>query len=165
MKPFETIASDWALLPVSESSARPLDIKTEFNAGAKPSLAAEGYSTRTPYRMTENAILSDDQATITFCSTIVMRRTGFQGDQSSSRIPTNNLQGRRIAIAVSSESIWHENRPSIEVHECRALGRAVLNKVIPNAKFPSCHLVGDNPLSSYCFYPLLVTFLPHCATL
>lgn len=68
--------------------------------------------------MTENAILSDDQATITFCSTIVMRRTGFQGDQSSSRIPTNNLQGRRIAIAVSSESIWHENRPSIEVHEC-----------------------------------------------
>jgi hypothetical protein len=38
MKPFETIASDWALLQVSESSARPLDIKTEFNVGAKPRL-------------------------------------------------------------------------------------------------------------------------------
>lgn len=40
----------------------------------------------------------------------------------------------------------------------RALGRAVLNKVIPNARFPSWHLVGDNPLSSYCFLPAVSDF-------
>lgn len=131
-KPFETIASDWALLQVSGSSARPLDIKAEFNARAKPSLAAAGYSTRIPYRMTADGECrfagrsSDNYLLFDTC----YAPDGFSGgpvltqnpDRSYSvagiRVGNQVWQGRRVAIAVSSESIWREIRPCIEVQEC-----------------------------------------------
>ena len=132
-KPFETIASDWALLQVSGSSARSLNIKAEFNARAKPSLAAAGYSTRTPYRMTADREChfvgqsSDNYLLFDTC----YAPDGFSGgpilvqnpDKQSYlvagiRVGNQVWQGRRIAIAVSSESIWREIRPCIEMQEC-----------------------------------------------
>jgi len=132
-KPFETIASDWALLQVSETSARPLDIKTEFSARAKPTLAAAGYSTQIPYRMTADkecyfaARSSDNYLLFDTCHApdgfsggpILVQNPDTQSYLVAGIHVANQVwQGRRIAIAISSESIWREIRPCIEMHEC-----------------------------------------------
>lgn len=132
-KPFETIASDWALLQVSGSSVRPLDIKDAFNAGAKLTLAAAGYSTRIPYRMTADrecyfaARSSDNHLLFDTCRApdgfsggpILVQNPDTQSYLVAGIHVANQVwQGRRIAIAVSSESIWREIRPCIEMHEC-----------------------------------------------
>ncbi len=130
-RPFETIASDWALLQVTGSSARPLDIRGEFNTRVKPSLATAGYSTRTPYRMTgdrewhfvgrssDNFLLFDTcDAPDGFSGGPILVQNRQSYSVAGIRVGNQVWQGRRIAIAVSSESIWREIRPCIEADEC-----------------------------------------------
>src|SRR5262245_11011904 len=55
MKPFETLASDWALLQVAgdaRPATRPLAVKREVRSIAGSNLMTAGFSGRTPYRMT-----------------------------------------------------------------------------------------------------------------
>ena len=130
-RPFETIASDWALLQISGSGVRPLTVKGAFNAEAI--LAAAGYSARTPYRMTGDGKChfvgrsSDNYLLFNTC----YAPDGFSGGpilvQSADRqsylvagihVGNQVWQGHRIAIAVSSENIWREIRPCIEMQEC-----------------------------------------------
>ena len=133
MRAFETIASDWALLQVSGSSVRSLDINGALITETNRNLAVAGYSTRTPYRMTADNECHfvgrsiDNRLLFDTCHA----PDGFSGgpilvlnpDRQSYRIAGIHVanqawQGRRIAIAVSSESIWREIRPCIERQEC-----------------------------------------------
>jgi protease YdgD len=137
LRPYETLASDWALLSISgelHSTTQSLDFAQVMGPTPALNLMAAGYSKRTPYRMTADRQChfvgrSDDRGLL-FSSCQVPE--GFSGgpllvenvDKHSFSIAGINVgnqvwRGRPLAIAISAEAIWREIKPCIANQECQ----------------------------------------------
>lgn len=136
LKPFETLASDWALMLVSSDRrmpTRPLAIAPDVRAAPEISLMSAGYSGRRPHRMTgdqgcqfvsrssDNGLLFDNcYAPEGFSGGPLLVANADKQSYSVAGIHVGNQawQGRPVAIAVSAEAIWREIRPCVEDHDC-----------------------------------------------
>ena len=136
-RPYDTLASDWALLSIageSQPSTQPLDIAHDVNPTPIMNLMTAGYSRRTPYRMTadrqcyfvgrsgDSGLLFDScQVPEGFSGGPVLVENADKHSFSVAGIHVGNQawQGRSLAVAVSSEVIWREIEPCIVNHECQ----------------------------------------------
>lgn len=136
-RPFETLASDWALLLVSgdpQSTAQPLNIARYVNPTPAMHLMTAGYSGRTPYRMTADHrchfVGRSSDGGVIFDSCYVPE--GFSGapvlvqdadnhSYSVAGIHVGNQawQGKSVSVAISTEAIWREIEPCITKQECQ----------------------------------------------
>ncbi|HET9717877.1 MAG TPA: trypsin-like serine protease [Pseudolabrys sp.] len=136
LKPFESIANDWALLQVSGESrgrARPVRVAQQTQPSETRVMTA-GYSGRTPFKMTadtgcsligrssDRALLFDScAAPHGFSGGPVLVKAADQRSVSVLGIHVGNQawETRPFAIAVSAEKIWPEIRACLEQHRCR----------------------------------------------
>ena len=136
LKPFELLASDWALMLVSSdrrAQTRPLAIASEVRPAPEISLMSAGYSGRRPHRMTgdqgcqfvgrssDNGLLFDNcYAPEGFSGGPLLVESADKQSFAVAGIHVGNQawKGRPVAIAVSAEAIWREIRPCIEDHDC-----------------------------------------------
>ena len=135
MRPYETLANDWALLSLARephATTKPLSITQD--ASPVSNLMTAGYAKRSPYRMTadqqchfvgrsENSGLLFDscQAPEGFSGGPVLVKNADNHSFSVAGIHVGNqaFQGRQIAISISSDAIWHAIRPCIENRDCQ----------------------------------------------
>jgi protease YdgD len=136
LKPFESLASDWALMLVSgarNAPARPLAIASEVRPAPETSLMSAGYSGRRPHRMTgdqgcrfvgrssDNGLLFDNcYAPEGFSGGPLLVENADKQSYSVAGIHVGNQawEGHSVAIAVSAEVIWREIRPCVENNDC-----------------------------------------------
>jgi protease YdgD len=136
LKPFETLASDWALMLVSSDRraiTRPLAIAQQISPTPEISLMTAGYSGRRPHRMTadqgcqfvgrsgDNGLLFDNcYAPEGFSGGPLLVENADKQSYSVAGIHVANQawHGRAVAIAISAEVIWREIRPCVEDHDC-----------------------------------------------
>lgn len=137
LRPFESFASDWALLSISsetQPATQPLEIARQVNSTPAPNLMTAGFSSRTPYRMTadhechivgrsrDGGLLYDScQAPEGYSGGPLLVQNADKQSFSVAGIHVGRQawQGRSVTIAVSAEKIWHEIKPCIENHECQ----------------------------------------------
>ena len=136
LKPFETIANDWALLLVSSeqrSAVRPLAIAQNINPSSGLGVMTAGFSGLTPHRMTadqrcrfvgrsgDSGLLFDNcHAPQGFSGGPVLIENPDKQSYSVAGIHVGNQawQGRPVAIAISAETIWREIKPCVVDQEC-----------------------------------------------
>jgi protease YdgD len=137
LRPYETLASDWALLLISgepSAATRPLDIEQHINPAKAPNLMAPGYAKQTPYRMTADRQChfvgrsSDRGLLFDSCNVFegysggpVLIQNPGKHSVSVAGIHVGNQvwQGRPIAVAISSEAIWREIKSCLMSKECK----------------------------------------------
>jgi hypothetical protein len=134
LKPYDTLAYDWALLLIDGTpQAHPLDLVQSVKSDAVLNFMTAGYSKLMPYRMTadrqchlvgrtdDNAILFDScKAPQGFAGGPVLFKTDDSHSVSVAGIHVGNQvwQGLSLAVAISSEGIWRAIKPCIVYDEC-----------------------------------------------
>jgi protease YdgD len=134
-RPYETLASDWALLSVSGQqnlTAHPLKLSQSVDA-AESHLMTAGYSHRIPYLMTadrhchlvgrsqEHSFLYDScqaPAGYSGAPVFVSAADGRTVSIAGIHVANQLWQAETIAIAISIESIWQKIKPCVEDNEC-----------------------------------------------
>jgi protease YdgD len=137
LRPYETLAHDWALLEFASPpniTARPLSIAQDVSPTAKMNLMTAGYAKQTPYRMTadrqchfvgraeESGLLFDScQAPEGFSGGPVLVKNSDNHSFSVAGIHIGNQvwQGKVLAISISSDAIWSAIKPCIENQQCQ----------------------------------------------
>lgn len=133
-RPYETLASDWALLSISgQPTTRPLDISQPYNT-AESLLMTAGYSHQTPYAMTadrqcrfvgrshDGSLIYDTcHAPAGFSGAPVIVSNADKRSHSIVGIHVANQvwQAQSIAIAIPIEVILREIEPCIKDHNCQ----------------------------------------------
>jgi V8-like Glu-specific endopeptidase len=133
-RPYETLASDWALLSISgEPTTRPLDV-SQFHGTTESHLMTAGYSHQTPYAMTadrrcrfvgrshdESFLFDSCQAPAGFSGAPVIVSNADKRSYSIAGIHVANQvwQAQAIAIAIPIEAIWREIKPCVNDHKCQ----------------------------------------------
>jgi V8-like Glu-specific endopeptidase len=135
-KPFETRASDWALLQVATDARpamKPVPLAREVDLTEQTRLMTGGYSKRRQHKMSADkecylvGSSSDEKILFDSCQT----PDGFAGGPIIARSPDRQSyvvlgihvggqvwQGKPIGIAVSAAAIWPEIRACVEEHQC-----------------------------------------------
>lgn len=134
-RPYETLASDWALLSISgqpQPTAR-LDI-SQLRDTTESYLMTAGYSHRTPYTMTgdrhcrfvgrshdESFLFDSCQAPAGYSGAPVLVQNADKRSFSIAGIHVANQvwQTQAIAIAIPIEVIWREIKPCVKDHQCQ----------------------------------------------
>jgi protease YdgD len=133
-KPYETLASDWALLSVSgQPTVRPLDVSRLHDTAELPLMTA-GYSHRIPYTMTadrhcrfvarardESFLYDSCQAPAGYSGAPVLVPNADKRSFSIAGIHVANQvwQTQAVAIAIPIEAIWREIEPCVKDHQCK----------------------------------------------
>lgn len=137
LRPFETLASDWALLSISPQQKSPIDtpyLSPGDNPTAASTLMTGGYSHRTPYAMTADRhcrlVGRSHDSKLLFDS--CKAPSGYSGAPvlvANTGKPSFSVVGIHVAdqvfrkgtvaIAIPIEVIWHEIKPCIEYNQCQ----------------------------------------------
>jgi protease YdgD len=133
-KPYETLASDWALLSITgQPSVRPLDVSQIHGAIESPLMTA-GYSHRISYAMTadrncrlvgrshdEGFLYDSCQTPAGYSGAPVLVQNADKRSFSIAGIHVANQvwQAQAIAIAIPIEAIWREIEPCVKDHQCQ----------------------------------------------
>ena len=137
LRPYKTLASDWALLSISaqqQSTINTPHILPGDNPTAASTLMTGGYSQRTPYAMTADRHCRlvgrsrDGRLLFDSCKA----PSGYSGAPvlvANAGKPSFSVVGIHvadqvfrtgaIAIAIPIEVIWHEIKPCIQYHQCQ----------------------------------------------
>jgi protease YdgD len=137
LRPYETLAHDWALLEIANSvkmTTQPLSIAQDVSPSAIMNLMTAGYAKRTPYRMMadrqchfvgraeDNGLLFDScEAPEGFSGGPVLVENTDNHSFSVAGIHVGNQvwQGKVLAISISSDAIWRAIKPCIENKACQ----------------------------------------------
>jgi protease YdgD len=137
LRPYETLAHDWALLEIAKPlkmTTRPLSMAQDVSATAIMNLMTAGYAKRTPYRMTadrqchfvgrteESGLLFDScESPEGFSGGPVLVENADHHSFSVVGIHIGNQvwQGKVLAISISSDAIWRAIKPCIENKACQ----------------------------------------------
>lgn len=137
LRPYETLASDWALLSISaqqQSTINPPHISPGDDPTVASALMTGGYSHLTPYAMTadrhcslvgrshDGSLLFDScKAPSGYSGAPVLMENADKHSFSIAGIHVANqvFQTNAIAIAIPIEVIWHEIKPCIQEHQCQ----------------------------------------------
>ena len=135
-KPFESIASDWALLQVATDSrpaARPLALAREVDLTEQTAVMAAGYAKKRPHKMAADkdcriiASSSDEKILFDTCSTpdgfsggpvLALNPDGHSFSVLGIHVASQAWQGKPVAIAVSAAAIWPQIRSCVEERKC-----------------------------------------------
>ena len=135
-KPFESIASDWALLQVANDpgpTAKPLALAREVDLTEQTAVMTAGYSKKRPHKMSADkdcriiASTSDEKILFDTCSTpdgfsggpvLALNPDGRSFSVLGIHVASQAWQGKPVAIAVSAAAIWPQIRSCVEEHKC-----------------------------------------------
>lgn len=135
-KPFESIASDWALLQVANDprpTAKPLALAREVDLTEQTAVMVAGYSKKRPHKMSADkncriiASSSDEKILFDTCNTpdgfsggpvLALNPDGRSFSVLGIHVATQAWQGKPVAIAISAAAIWPQIRSCIEEHKC-----------------------------------------------
>lgn len=134
-KPYETLASDWALLSLSATGParpRPLDIAAEDNIHDR-NLMTAGYSHRIPYAMTadQKCTLVGESHDHNFVFDTCKAPSGYSGSPvivanpnkrgfavAAMHVANQLWQTNTIAVAIPMRTIWPKIRSCMEGGKC-----------------------------------------------
>jgi protease YdgD len=137
LKPYETLAHDWALLEIADPKkviTRPLSMAQNVSPTAIMNLMTAGYAKGTPYRMTadrqchfvgrseESGLLFDSCASPEGFSggPVLLENTDNHSfSVAGIHIGSQVWQGKVLAISISSDAIWRAIKPCIENQQCQ----------------------------------------------
>jgi protease YdgD len=136
-RPYETLASDWALLSIAPhqlAKMRPLGIVTDHSATGLPALMTAGYSHHLPYVLTAdrhcNLVGRSHDGSLLFDS--CKAPSGFSGapvlvtnadthsvSVAGIHVANQVFKTNVIAIAIPMEAIWPKIKSCMQDHHCK----------------------------------------------
>jgi protease YdgD len=135
-RPYETLASDWALLSISgrqDAATHPLK-PLQLIGSADNHLMTAGYSHRTPYLMTADRDCQlvgrshDDNFLYDSCKApagysgaplLALASDGHTFSVAGIHVANQLWQAQTIAIAIPIETIWQTIKPCVEDNQCQ----------------------------------------------